>query len=140
MVRVKKRKGMFEVYFGGELYETFHLEEEAQLYAELLESNLDWNGVRLLIRNSLEEHLGGCEVLSLYVDFPHLCYEILVKGKEIVGELELRRGILKSESKVAKAVLFDLSRFFGFPISLSTDTEKERKRTEKEAGKVKLLF
>jgi len=129
-VKVKQRKGVFEVYAGGELCESFYLEEEARLYAEVLKANLNWEKVKMLVRGSVEENFGGCEILSLRVEFPYICYEICVKGKELFGELDIKEGIFESEERIAEVVISDLARFLDVPLSMSLSA-----REEKKAGK-----
>ena len=115
--QMKFNRGVYEVYHEGEFMNSFSLEEEAKLYAEVIGSNLNWELVRSLLREKVEEEFGACEVLSLRVEFPYLYMNILAKGVEVQESVRIGEGWFSSEGHLVNCILPHVGRMLGVSFS-----------------------
>ena len=103
--RIRFSRGVFEVYYEGEFMSSFSLKEEAQLYAEIVGRNLNWELVRSLLREKVEGEFGACEIFSLRVEFPYLWLDMIARGVEVQKNIRIGRGWFSSESHLVNCIL-----------------------------------
>ncbi len=115
--RIRFSRGVFEVYYEGKFMSSFPLKEEAQLYAQIVGRDLNWELVRSLLREKVEKEFGACEIFSLRVEFPYLCLNMIAKGVEVQKPIRIGRGWFSDERRLVNCILPHVGEKLGVPFS-----------------------